>query len=320
MSGYVRAYEGSEPYLFVSYAHKDSRAVIPVIHELHSKKYRVWYDEGIAPGSEWPHNIATHLERASAVIVFASKNYIASPNCQNEARVAEGQDKKKIQISLDDSGRRPLFSDALLLAYDENLTGRLTDGNLIGGEFIGDGVTGYRYSIEKKRSFNKWNLLLAAAAALAVVFSVSLYGLYVGWFDSLLPSADPPPPPPPTASQEGVSVENSLLGSVLPVAFSSDEEKAAVYEMLSWAEPFEMTYEDLGKMDGVTELEIGNGPISNLRFTAFLPNLERLRLAGSQITDLTPLIECPHLKTVTVNPGILPLQLPEGRLFEVEVN
>ena len=45
------AYSGDEPYLFISYAHKDSERVLPVILSLQEKGFRVWYDEGIEVGS-----------------------------------------------------------------------------------------------------------------------------------------------------------------------------------------------------------------------------------------------------------------------------
>ena len=45
-------YEGTENYIFVSYTHKDSEAVFSVIERLHKRGYRIWYDDGIAPGSE----------------------------------------------------------------------------------------------------------------------------------------------------------------------------------------------------------------------------------------------------------------------------
>ena len=47
------AYKGNEPYIFVSYAHKDSDAVFREIRRLNDLGYHVWYDEGIAPGNEW---------------------------------------------------------------------------------------------------------------------------------------------------------------------------------------------------------------------------------------------------------------------------
>ena len=41
------AYEGNENYIFVSYAHKDSDRVIPIIEELDAAGFRIWYDSGI---------------------------------------------------------------------------------------------------------------------------------------------------------------------------------------------------------------------------------------------------------------------------------
>jgi hypothetical protein len=48
----IPAYEGKEPYIFVSYAHKDSPAVFHIVEQLSARGYRIWYDEGIEPGSE----------------------------------------------------------------------------------------------------------------------------------------------------------------------------------------------------------------------------------------------------------------------------
>ena len=91
MSDYVRAYEGNKPYIFVSYAHLNSETVLPVIRALRDQKYRVWYDEGISPGSEWPENIERHLYGADTVLVFVSADSLLSDNCENEVRAAAGQ-------------------------------------------------------------------------------------------------------------------------------------------------------------------------------------------------------------------------------------
>ena len=53
-----RPYEGQEPFIFISYAHKNSDQVMPILEKLDEAGYRVWYDDGIAPGSEWPEYIA----------------------------------------------------------------------------------------------------------------------------------------------------------------------------------------------------------------------------------------------------------------------
>ena len=67
MKTLLRPYEGTLPYLFVSYAHANDAAVLEIISTLQARGFRVWYDEGIEAGSEWPESIASHLERAQLV-------------------------------------------------------------------------------------------------------------------------------------------------------------------------------------------------------------------------------------------------------------
>ena len=47
MIDYPTAYEGTEPYIFISYAHKNTDQVIPIISVLQNRGFRVWYDAGI---------------------------------------------------------------------------------------------------------------------------------------------------------------------------------------------------------------------------------------------------------------------------------
>jgi hypothetical protein len=55
------AYAGEEPFVFVSYAHKDGYLVYPEIKALHDSGVRIWFDGGIDPGNEWPEDIARKL-------------------------------------------------------------------------------------------------------------------------------------------------------------------------------------------------------------------------------------------------------------------
>lgn len=94
-------YEGKKPYIFVSYAHKDSHLVFPILEELDRQGYRVWYDDGIAPGSEWPENIAQHLDGCSVTLAFISPNSIASANCRREVTFALSKHKPFLGIVLE---------------------------------------------------------------------------------------------------------------------------------------------------------------------------------------------------------------------------
>lgn len=101
MSHHVQAYEGSEPFIFISYAHKDTEMVLPILKNLTAKGYRLWYDDGIAPGSEWPEYIANHLNGCQAVLAFISPNSIASPNCRREVTYALSKNKTFLGLILE---------------------------------------------------------------------------------------------------------------------------------------------------------------------------------------------------------------------------
>lgn len=96
----LKAYEGPEKYIFVSYAHKDREKVFRIISLLEEKGYRLWYDEGITPGSEWADNIAQHLDRCSAFIVFITPNSVASANCRREITFAQTRYKPFLSVFL----------------------------------------------------------------------------------------------------------------------------------------------------------------------------------------------------------------------------
>ena len=71
----MKAYEGDEDYIFVSYAHKDADFVLPIIDNLHELGYRVWFDEGIEASAEWPEYIEDHMNRCSAVLADTGRKY-----------------------------------------------------------------------------------------------------------------------------------------------------------------------------------------------------------------------------------------------------
>lgn len=97
----ITPYEGNKPYIFISYAHKDSHVVFPILEELDRRGYRIWYDDGIAPGSEWPENIAQHLSGCSLTMAFVSPNSIASDNCRREVTFALSKRKPFLGIILE---------------------------------------------------------------------------------------------------------------------------------------------------------------------------------------------------------------------------
>lgn len=94
-------YDGEKPYIFISYAHKDAEVVLPVLDGMQKNGFRIWFDQGIEAGTEWPEYIAGHLEAAERVIVFMSEAAAASKNCRREINYSIEIDKEPLVVYLE---------------------------------------------------------------------------------------------------------------------------------------------------------------------------------------------------------------------------
>lgn len=103
----IPIYEGDEPYIFISYAHANSPAVMAVVDELSTRGYRIWYDDGIEVGSEWPEYIASHLAKAGLMIAFLSNAYMRSDNCRKEMHFALSKKIPTLNIFLEETKMTP---------------------------------------------------------------------------------------------------------------------------------------------------------------------------------------------------------------------
>lgn len=97
-----KPYRGVEPYVFISYSHMDSNDVFDIINNLQSSGYRVWYDEGIDPGTEWDENVAVHVENCGYFIALITENYLSSSNCKDELNYAREIEKPRLLVYLED--------------------------------------------------------------------------------------------------------------------------------------------------------------------------------------------------------------------------
>ena len=95
----MKPYEGDEDYIFVSYAHKDSDFVLPIIDNLHDLGYRLWFDEGIEASAEWPEYIEKHMSDAAAVLAFVTDDFVESPNCRKEITFSLNEHKPLIYVT-----------------------------------------------------------------------------------------------------------------------------------------------------------------------------------------------------------------------------
>jgi len=103
------AYTGDEPYLFVSYSHRDENTVYAILDKLYDQKYRIWYDESCETGNDFRDELRQRIVNAAAVILFVSASSMASPFCGMEIIVARENGKRLYPVFLDDATIPPAF-------------------------------------------------------------------------------------------------------------------------------------------------------------------------------------------------------------------
>lgn len=90
-------YEGSRPFVFVSYSHSDADIVKETIDILHERyNYRIWFDNGIHTGENWSKKIVKQIQQCSAFVVFLSPNATKSRNVGSEISIAFNNNNAKI--------------------------------------------------------------------------------------------------------------------------------------------------------------------------------------------------------------------------------
>jgi TolB-like protein len=94
------AYSGNEPFIFVCYSHKDKESIYPELVWLKEQGLNIWYDEGIAPGEEWPDRIAWAIENANKFLFYISPDSTQSRICRDEVRLARTEGKPIVTVQL----------------------------------------------------------------------------------------------------------------------------------------------------------------------------------------------------------------------------
>ena len=96
-------YRGSDPFIFVSYAHDDSDRIYSEIDSLTAAGFNVFYDEGISPGHSWHEDLAHALEACQLFVFFVTPRSAASKNCLREVHFAEELDKPCLIVNLEET-------------------------------------------------------------------------------------------------------------------------------------------------------------------------------------------------------------------------
>ena len=98
----LASYHGSEPYIFISYSHRNMDRASAIIRSMNRAGYRVWYDEGLIPGREWDENIARIIMGCGYFVALITHEYLASSNCKDELNYARDKNKPILLIYLDE--------------------------------------------------------------------------------------------------------------------------------------------------------------------------------------------------------------------------
>jgi hypothetical protein len=94
-------YEGPDDFLFLSYKHEDLPRIETILGELTRAGHRIWYDRGIPGGAEWDALIEEKIERCRLVLLFVSRQSIASRYVRREVKFADALNKSIISVRLE---------------------------------------------------------------------------------------------------------------------------------------------------------------------------------------------------------------------------
>lgn len=120
------AYEGEEPYLFISYSHVDTDAVYRILNRLDEEKFRIWFDDTMEVGEDFREELRIKIEKCSAFVLFVSKASMESKYCGMEIITAYKNNKKIYPIYVEDGVEIP-SALKLMLENLQHVNGVSTD-------------------------------------------------------------------------------------------------------------------------------------------------------------------------------------------------
>ncbi len=97
------AYDGNDPYVFLSYSHRDTEVATGILRQLQSDGFRVWYDnKDLAVGSQYDERISYYVRRCGCFIALLSQEYLKSRYCKKEILFAIRKERTILPIYLED--------------------------------------------------------------------------------------------------------------------------------------------------------------------------------------------------------------------------
>ncbi len=109
----------NEKYVFISYCHRDSEWVYPILRELYSLGLNYWYDSRLDKGDLWDEVVEIRIrdEHCVGSIVFSSYEYMRSKACEQEMHAIYEMSQKRPFRYFAISDRLASPGDILARAY-----------------------------------------------------------------------------------------------------------------------------------------------------------------------------------------------------------
>jgi tetratricopeptide (TPR) repeat protein len=170
----LSAYEGDGPYVFICHSHSDRELIYPELAWLGDQGINVWYDDGIAPGTDWSQGIADAIEGAQLVLYYVSRRSIASEHCRREISFAQSHGRPILVVYLEEvelpgslelslGNRQALHRHRLATAsYREKLTAALLDPDI-------------PLSDESGTTLGQWRRAATYAVGLTICIGIALW-------------------------------------------------------------------------------------------------------------------------------------------------
>lgn len=95
------AYQGADSFVFICYSHADAEVVYPELAFIRESGTKVWYDEGIRPGSEWTDELAAAIDNCEHFLFFVTPRSVNSRHCRDEVQYALKLGKSIVVVYLE---------------------------------------------------------------------------------------------------------------------------------------------------------------------------------------------------------------------------
>lgn len=97
-------YNGTEPFIFISYSYKDSDIVLPIIERMVDDGFYVWFDEGTEEDPASRDFISQKINSSYMFLAFVSENYLGSERLISELNLARDESQTKLLVYLSGTG------------------------------------------------------------------------------------------------------------------------------------------------------------------------------------------------------------------------